>query len=410
MLQSTLFIYLLILVFLILIIDAQDIGFDPSVDHFDTHAVLNKGKPKKKKKRVELIFILFYSFGVDLDSLFSVEYHHWYKVVTNHAANQKYALVCCGQDTSHPDLINQHYDAIINIPVKAVGIDGAFNVLPFLELLQLQDTVQYINGYENVTSPCYQHLPRESQDLDMMFVSNDATASMEKNAAVVFSANDNQLTPLAVSLFIKKKKRMKIILVVPSDPLQFHQDIHHADIVIDQTDFSKNLVNTDATYEDWLDAGEFIAGTVSFDQPFIHHNTLYRVDGLVDEKGFLDWTQRAAARPDLVLTDMIHLSYPLYNRSYQYVWLRNFAKMDHSRVITPSTYSCVKPSMASLETCSLRRDLFPENDASSSFRHPGNVGLILGILATCGLTVAAIVLYRNWRNQTKIEYFPLTNF
>jgi hypothetical protein len=76
-------------------------------------------------------------------------------------------------------------------------------------------------------------------------------------------------------------------------------------MVIDQTDLAKDLSDADATYNDWLSAGNFEPGTVSFDQPFIHHNALYRVDGLTDEKGFLDWTQRAAARPDLALTGRV---------------------------------------------------------------------------------------------------------
>jgi hypothetical protein len=76
-------------------------------------------------------------------------------------------------------------------------------------------------------------------------------------------------------------------------------------MVIDQTDLAKDLSDADATYNDWLSAGNFEPETVSFDQPFIHHNALYRVDGLTDEKGFLDWTQRAAARPDLALTGRV---------------------------------------------------------------------------------------------------------
>lgn len=94
-------------------------------------------------------------------------------------------------------------------------------------------------------------------------------------------------------------------LALPSVPLQFHHDIHNADMVIDQTDLAKDLSDADATYNDWLSAGNFEPGTVSFDQPFIHHNALYRVDGLTDEKGFLDWSQRAAARPDLALTGRV---------------------------------------------------------------------------------------------------------
>ncbi|CAO3587871.1 unnamed protein product [Absidia cylindrospora] len=400
----------------------------------------------------------------DLDTLFSVEYKKWYKVVTNHAANQKYALVCCGQyPTGNKDFELQQYDAVINIPVKTVGVNGAFNVLPFLDLLHLQDTVQVINGYEDVTSPCYANVTKEQGDVDIVFVATDEIKTGRNN--IVFSANDNQLAPLAkaswllyVSLFFNKEKEameaLDIIqsqynchksnlsktpkrspiawtfyrqgewhiyneryfeqlskdagstLVVPSVPIQFHSDIHGADKVIDQTDLAKDLPDSDATYQDWLNTGKFEVGTASFDQPFIHQNAVYRVDGLVDEKGFFDWTQRAAARPDLALTDIIHLNYPLYDRSYQYVWLRNFAKMDHVRTLSPSTYSCTYP-LASMKTCKPQHDLFAETGLS--LRHPGNVGLTLGILLTCGLVAGGVAFYRN-RRQTKVEYFPLSNF
>jgi hypothetical protein len=71
---------------------------------------------------------------LDLDRLFTVEYRNWYKVVTNHAVNQKYALVCCGQRPTGKAADLEHYDAVVDIPVKTVGVDGAFNVLPFIDV------------------------------------------------------------------------------------------------------------------------------------------------------------------------------------------------------------------------------------------------------------------------------------
>ncbi|SAL96115.1 hypothetical protein [Absidia glauca] len=419
---------------------AQDTKFDTSVDRFETHVELDG----------------------DLDRLFTVEYRNWYKVVTNHAVNQKYALVCCGQRPTGKAADLEHYDAVVDIPVKTVGVDGAFNVLPFIDLLHLQDTVDFINGFENVTSPCYANVTKQEGAADIVFVETDGI-NARKNS-IVFSANDNQMTPLAkadwllyLSLFFNKEKEAISILdtikrqynchasnlattskrptiawtsyqqgewymyrepyfqqllkdagsklAIPSVPLQFHHDIHNADMVIDQTDLAKDLSDADATYNDWLSAGNFEPGTVSFDQPFIHHNALYRVDGLTDEKGFLDWTQRAAARPDLALTDMIHYSYPLYDRSYQYVWLRNFAKMDHVRTLSLASYSCANP-LDSIKPCSLQKDLFED---PSSPRHPGNVGLILGILIAAGLVIGGVLFYKS-RRQVKPEYFPLSNF
>lgn len=104
------------------------------------------------------------------------------------------------------------------------------------------------------------------------------------------------------------------ILVTPSIPLEFHKDIHQAEIVIDQTNLAKDFSNGDADYEDWLEKGKFVPDTVSFNQPFIHKNNVFRLDGYVDEKGFEDWAQRSAARPDLALTGIYKKGKRKYNK------------------------------------------------------------------------------------------------
>jgi hypothetical protein len=63
--------------------------------------------------------------------------------------------------------------------------------------LHLQDTVDFINGYENVTSPCYANVTKQEGASDIVFVETDGI-NARKNS-IVFSANDNQMTPLAVS-------------------------------------------------------------------------------------------------------------------------------------------------------------------------------------------------------------------
>ncbi|ORX47230.1 hypothetical protein DM01DRAFT_1143192 [Hesseltinella vesiculosa] len=129
-----------------------------------------------------------------INTLFSVEYHDWYKVVTNHAINQKYALVCCGQS-----LDSQEFDAIVNVPLQSAGIDGAVDILPFLDLLGLQESVKFIRDYKSVTSPCYSSVQQEDGQADAVFLSSQANT---RPNGIVFSASDRQLSPLAQAAWL----------------------------------------------------------------------------------------------------------------------------------------------------------------------------------------------------------------
>ncbi|KAI9305393.1 hypothetical protein BJ944DRAFT_230440 [Cunninghamella echinulata] len=262
-------------------------------------------------------------------------------------------------------------------------------------------------------------MTQEDNKTDIVFASSETNLRANK---IIFSANNHQLTPLAkarwlvyLSAFFDKEAlgletfdkisqeynchksnvaslQQGAILVTPSIPLEFHKDIHQAEIVIDQTNLAKDFSNGDADYEDWLEKGEFVPDTVSFNQPFIHKNNVFRLDGFVDEKGFEDWTQRSAARPDLALTE------------YNYVWLRNFAKGDHARVITKDNYVC--ENLLVMNNCQPRNG----NDSNKHTYGKNNVGIIIGLLASAGLIAGAVVYYRNRKRQQNIEYFPLNDF
>ncbi|KAI8062120.1 hypothetical protein BC940DRAFT_130446 [Gongronella butleri] len=140
---------------------AQTSDFDTSVDQFPVKTTIDQ----------------------DVKPLFSVEYHNWYKVVTNHAVNQKYALVCCGQ-TLESDL----YDAVVPVPVQSVGVDGALPVLPFLDLLGQQDVVHFIHGIANVTSPCYDTVEKDDGDADVVFLSRQAPPRARRRRAPMASS------------------------------------------------------------------------------------------------------------------------------------------------------------------------------------------------------------------------------
>ncbi|CAO3632887.1 unnamed protein product [Cunninghamella echinulata] len=76
--------------------------------------------------------------------------------------------------------------------------------------------------------------------------------------------------------------RQNAILVTLSIPFEFRKYIQQAEIMIDQTNLTKNFSNGDADYEN------LVPGTVSFNQPFIFKSDVFRLDGFVDEKGFED--------------------------------------------------------------------------------------------------------------------------
>ena len=100
------------------------------------------------KKKEEAKWGLFYYLGVrvlgtkiklnnltciiDAANGFSVEYHNWYKIVTNHELNEQYALVCCGQPTTN----FTQYHAAVNTPVTNVGVTTIRDLLPYMEVMQ----------------------------------------------------------------------------------------------------------------------------------------------------------------------------------------------------------------------------------------------------------------------------------
>ncbi|KAI9314743.1 hypothetical protein BX666DRAFT_1963079 [Dichotomocladium elegans] len=153
-------------------VSGQNAGFDTTVNRFDTTVRVAN----------------------DSQNGFTVEYYNWYKVVTNNVLNEKYALVCCGQPTSN---FTNGYHAAVNIPVTNVGIASARNILPYLELLNLTDSVKSIEAYQNVSSPCYSNITNTpgSNTVDLIF--SDKSSLITGGAAYVgFSPDSPNLSPL----------------------------------------------------------------------------------------------------------------------------------------------------------------------------------------------------------------------
>ncbi|CDH56041.1 hypothetical protein RO3G_16336 [Lichtheimia corymbifera JMRC:FSU:9682] len=428
------------------IVDAQNADFDPSVNHYS------------------------YSFSVANDSAngFSVEYYNWYKVVTNHQLNERYALVCCDQPL---DNFTQ-YNAAINTPVKNVGIENVRDILPYLELLSLSDSVKAIQGYQNVTSPCYANVTDTpgSNTVDLMFSERSNTNLQGNPPYVGFTPNNDTLSPLQkaswlvyIAMFFEMEgeattifgniyniynchkanleemtdkkniawtsynptdnswtivndnfhaalvKDAGALLISPNSAQsnvftqlnEFHTAIRLADYVIDVTPL-ENLGNQ--SYDSWLNLGGFVSGTDIYNEPFIADKGLYRTDGLVNNNGISDWSQRSPARPDLALRDVIHMFAPTYEPDYQLTWLRNFAKGDYTRQIADSGYQCNATEIVKKATCDAHKygsdseagDEVPSGGHSLSTG--GKAGISVGVIVfAIGAAVIAFFLYRRHR-------------
>ncbi|KAI8997076.1 hypothetical protein BDB01DRAFT_769727 [Pilobolus umbonatus] len=147
----------------------------------------------------QLLYVIAQNITVDPSSGFTVEYFDTYKVVTNLITNEKYALVCCGLDLS----AHTGYHAVVNTPLKNVGIDTELQLLPFFELLAITDKVRSASPAANITSPCFEELANVSLNdtsLDAIFSTTTDGTTLPKRIGV--SLHDTQLSPLQQSSWI----------------------------------------------------------------------------------------------------------------------------------------------------------------------------------------------------------------
>ncbi|KAF7730954.1 hypothetical protein EC973_001000 [Apophysomyces ossiformis] len=303
---------------------------------------------------------------------FSIDYRHWYKVVTNHLNNETYALVCCNQTLN----TSSGYHAIVNVPLKQVAVNDILPILAYIELLGLNDSVVSIAGYQNVTSPCYGNITDQpslpSTKIDAVFaqqtntnlgipilgfpIDQDSLSPIQKAAWLMFvgaffdkeaygsivfqNIQNNYACHKANLAEVTHKKSMAWTVYDTANQLwkleatpyakQLTADAETnasaqfpfitADIVLDRTPRIDS-------YKSWLT----LAGVNASQEQFIIDRNVFRTDGLVNLDGYSDWPQRSPARPDLALADLIHVAYPTYDPTYTFAWMRNFAKLDSPR-------------------------------------------------------------------------------
>ncbi|KAL0088703.1 hypothetical protein J3Q64DRAFT_1637659 [Phycomyces blakesleeanus] len=351
-------------------------------------------------------------FKLETANMFSVEYHNWYKVVTNNVKNEKYALVCCGQSSASLT----GFDAVINIPVTSVGVDRENTVLSYMELLNVTGSAVFITANSNVTSPCYSNVPNSLPLVDNVdiIIGNKASSSHPNSTRYVeFSPNADVLSPLQVTIYFKRLTLLhdaggsiKYINsaqnAVGLNTLEFEHYIHEADYVIDNTPME---TLGDSPYDKWVDLGMFKSS--AYDETFLQDRTVFRWDGLVNKFGFDDWSERSIARPDLALTDAIHLLYPTYNPTYQFTWLRNFAKADTPRTVSDSDYpSCSDVRLMLSQTCS-SNPMFKEiKEEKEPLKPKEKAGISVGVIVFFVLlVVASVFIFRHFRQKSQKHQF-----
>ncbi|KAF7722660.1 hypothetical protein EC973_002870 [Apophysomyces ossiformis] len=348
----------------------------------------------------------------DTSNRFSVEYRDYYKVLTNHITNEKYALVYCNKTLAD----TAGYHAVVNVPVQRVSVANALDILPFMELLGLQDKVTFIQDPKQVTSPCYNVTDTIASHIDVVFTNKSNTDSGTSPAYVSFSASDDSLSPLEkaswlvyVAFFFNQEGRAFVYFNdimnnylchknnlanapsqtyvawtkydAPTKTWKLLRDPYYQQLMADagvakllqpnsaqSADFTNlfefhvqmqhaesvidltpmEYLGDKEPYLQWLTLGGFNNDTDNYMEPFKEKKRVFRMDGLTNANGYPDWPERSPVRPDLALLDMIHLFYPDYNKDYQFTWVRNFAMLSDPRQINPSTYLACANPLAAL--------------------------------------------------------------
>ena len=105
--------------------------------------------------------------------LFSISYHNYYKIITNHFVNKTYLLHLCGTEPPASELDGRHH-LVLPIPHKGGLAITQTTQIPYLELLGLRrEVIAYIGDPQWVSSPCMRHQMDVEQSLEIFFDSED---------------------------------------------------------------------------------------------------------------------------------------------------------------------------------------------------------------------------------------------
>ncbi|KAI8341394.1 hypothetical protein BC941DRAFT_416734 [Chlamydoabsidia padenii] len=376
----------------------------------------------------------------DDNSKFTVTYNKWYKVITNKILNQSYIVTFEGQQPS-TDLVSGAIYVNSNNPQSTIGVTGSRSAYSYLENLGLQDRVRYSDNQQQVTSPCYNNLSNNNATTVIFDTVINGTSGSSTTKIVGFSP-DETMTPLEQASWIMyisyffdlesqayhiytnniqtqyncRKSNManagaQSIAITSYDRNQWSlqqqssqyfstlirdagmvpfngtmDNLHEADFVIDVSPTDSPA----SDYSQWL---QLVDSHDHNTQVFTNKKNVYRIDGLVNLNGALDWTERSPSRPDLAIQDIINVVYFSYDKSYHWTWLRNFAKGENPRSTTTAYPSCTDMAKIFAGGCkfgSYTPGDSNNNQGSSDNTTGGGNGLSTG--AKIGTIVGVIVV------------------
>ncbi|KAK3838810.1 MAG: hypothetical protein J3R72DRAFT_182322 [Linnemannia gamsii] len=153
-------------------------------------------------------------------------------------------------------------------------------------------------------------------------------------------------------------------------PSDFKILVSNADILIDQTEFTKDMLSNTTSIAYWRQ----LAGFTGVDNPRVLDNKhVYTLDATVNTVGISDYLYRMPSRPDLLLRDMIHVQYPLYDPNYTLRFLnKNFVYGTGPELVLGS------------DNCGLALVPYNSGDITTSQPHPEFHGDDIGPPALIG--------------------------
>ncbi|KAF9976494.1 hypothetical protein BGZ73_008498 [Actinomortierella ambigua] len=212
-------------------------------------------------------------------------------------------------------------------------------------------------------------------------------------------------------------------VVISQQDLRYFLD--NAQVVIDETEFKPELMKAQTPLDEW----RRLAGYSSSELPkIIEKRQLYSLDREVNANGTSSYQYRVAARPDLLLMDVVMAQYPSFDLTYQMEFLRVFATTEGPKK-TLSADDCPDPAQLTprdivtvqnvrvfsgdgiappaLVGCSQFMDPNCSGDNKSG---GGGGGISAGVIAT--VVVLAVVLasvfaffFHRWNRRSKEEAF-----
>ncbi|KAL1925630.1 uncharacterized protein VTP21DRAFT_513 [Calcarisporiella thermophila] len=367
---------------------------------------------------------------------FQVEYHETYKVVTNAKNNEKYVLQCTDQKLEIPGA-----NAYFKVPLEIV-YSRDLEPISFIELLGELNKLKQIPQLEQITSQCVINSLQNnttttinvdqpsdfpvfitgapSNDKHITLSLTDDQTPLEKAEWIKFVstffnredeanklydqisnsynchkqnlANVNRKSIAWVehlsdgSIKIKSDKyytelisdaggdNLKTSTVLFKDQKELHDTLSNVWLLIDSTQFTNN----NDSFDTWKKLFGYTAGVGSSNEPFLRERRVFRTDGIKNNFGYSDWVESSAARPDLVLQDLIAAEYSTYQKTYTTHWLYNFARGSQFKSIP----GCSKVQIPQCQSNSFSDQ---ENTSVSS-------GLSTGAKVGIGISVSIVVI------------------